>query len=145
MESSLSLSNNIKAGDYVQGVTSGGRLFNGTINTVFDDRYSIIPDGGKSSIPFERNQLVGIIKQFKRQPAKPKMLDKKQIVNAVNEIIKDEIPYIDLPLIFLAMGENSLSVRDKNAGIVVSVLFDFEASGKIFRGESDREIKWYPI
>ena len=147
MGSSLNQKNNIVPGDYICCKTQGGTLFGATVNSILGRGHcSVIPDGGKSPIPIKMSQVSDIIKPLKKPVAEPKELKKDQVIDAINKITDNNIQYIDLPLVFLSMGENSLSVRERNAGLVVSILQDYEKAGVIVRRGGDYNgITWETV
>ena len=104
-----------------------------------------MPDGGKVSIPFHKDQICEVIKHIKRDTHKPKKLDKSHIEASINRMIENGVYNIDIPGIFSSMCEYSLKVREKNASLVVSVLLDYELKGMLKRHESYNGIQFEAI
>lgn len=136
----------MNAGDYIKGVTSGGVLFNGVIHSIFNDGgCSVVPDGGKVSIPFHKDQICEVVKPIKRDAHKPKKLDKTHIEASINRMIENGVYNIDIPSVFSSMGEHSLKVREKNADLTVSVLLDYVTMGILKRHDSYNGIMFEAI
>ena len=110
------------------------------------DACLVTPDGGKSPVSVKLYQVLEIIKSIRRPMPEPKDLSKEQVVEAIEAIIKADLPRIDLPLVFRRMGKPSLSVRERNAGLVVSILQDYEKAGRIVRRGGDYNgITWETV